>query len=81
MTTRCKCELPANVVEWPLGSHFTLTTGEARILKTSHDAITEKQGFKMKTAVFWVVAACSLVKFTNVSEAPAASTIRAAALL
>jgi hypothetical protein len=31
----------------------------------------------MKMAVFWVVAPCSLKKFTNVSEVLAASIIRA----
>jgi hypothetical protein len=33
----------------------------------------------MKIAVFWVVAPCSLVEFTNVSEVLAASIIRAIA--
>jgi hypothetical protein len=31
----------------------------------------------MKTAVFWFVAPCSMVKFNNVSEVLAASVIRA----
>jgi hypothetical protein len=31
----------------------------------------------MKMAVFWVVAPCTLVKFTDVSEACTASIIRA----
>jgi hypothetical protein len=31
----------------------------------------------MKTAVFWVVAPCRLVKFTDVSEVPATSIISA----
>jgi hypothetical protein len=34
----------------------------------------------MKMAVFWVVAPCTLEKFTHVSEVPAASIIRAIAL-
>jgi hypothetical protein len=32
---------------------------------------------QLKMAVFWVVAPCSLVKFTNVSEVLAASILRA----
>jgi hypothetical protein len=32
---------------------------------------------KTEMAVFWVVAPCSLVKFTNVSEVLTASIIRA----
>jgi hypothetical protein len=34
-----------------------------------------------KMAVFWVVALCSLVKFTDVSEVLAASIIRVIALM